>query len=139
VPKAINNCGEICGTGKIEVEENPGFVKHGFFWDGGQMHDIGVIPPFNESFGNDVSDHGQVVGYLNHDDYPYTAFLWQNGAMFDLNDLVIRVLVEWRALFGACSVAPSRNGSDDGAIACKEASRWTSSNVRKETDSACVN
>jgi probable HAF family extracellular repeat protein len=88
VPKAINNCGDVCGTGFIEVEEYPGFVRHGFFWDGAQMHDIGVIPPFNESFAYDVSDCGQVVGYLYLQSHPYHAFLWQNGAMFDLNDLV---------------------------------------------------
>ena len=88
VPRAINNCGEVCGTGKIEDENPSGFVRHGFFWDGAQMHDIGIIPPFRESFAYDVSDYGQVVGYLYLGDLPYHAFLWQNGAMFDLNDLV---------------------------------------------------
>jgi len=88
VPKAINNCGEVCGTGYIEDEDPPGFVRHGFFWDGAQMHDIGTIPPFRESFGYDVSDYGQVVGYLYLQNHPYHAFLWQDGAMFDLNNLV---------------------------------------------------
>jgi chitinase len=88
VPRAINNCGEVCGTGYIEDDHPSGFVRHGFFWDGGQMHDIGTIPPFRESFGYDVSDYGQVVGYLYLQNHPYHAFLWQDGAMFDLNDLV---------------------------------------------------
>ena len=88
VPEAINNCGEVCGTGYIEDEDPPGFVRHGFFWDGAQMHDIGTIPPFRESFGYDVSDYGQVVGYLYLQNHPYHAFLWQDGAMFDLNNLV---------------------------------------------------
>jgi chitinase len=88
VPAAISNCGEVCGTGYIEDDDPPGFVRHGFFWDGAQMHDIGVIPPFRESFAYDVSDYGQVVGYLYLQSHPYHAFLWQNGAMFDLNDLV---------------------------------------------------
>jgi probable HAF family extracellular repeat protein len=88
VPKAINNCGQVCGTGLIEDDDPPGFVPHGFFWDGAQMHDIGVIPPFTKSWAYDVSDHGQVVGILHGDGQIYHAFLWQNGAMFDLNDLV---------------------------------------------------
>ena len=36
----------------------------------------------------DINDAGQVVGYLDVPGDPQIAFLWQDGEMYDLNDLL---------------------------------------------------
>ena len=51
------------------------------------MTDIGTLPGFTKSFGIDVNDAGQVVGYCTTPG-PSRAFVWQNGVMSNLNDFI---------------------------------------------------
>jgi probable HAF family extracellular repeat protein len=89
VPKAINNCGEVCGYGMVPHEDPPGWQKHAFLWSEGEMTDLGLLPTFTRSLAYDLNHWTQVVGACTRSEQMYdTAFLWQNGAMFDLNDLV---------------------------------------------------
>jgi hypothetical protein len=68
-------------------------------WSNGRIIDLGTLEGGHESFGSSVNSHGQAVGlaFSTVPDpfsffgsfYPYQgrAFLWQNGAMWDLGTL----------------------------------------------------
>ena len=54
------------------------------------MTDLGLLPNYNlfgTAFG--FNDHGQVVGASVDPNLYVTGFIWQNGAMTDLNTLVV--------------------------------------------------
>ena len=82
---AINERGDVVGLSVL-----PGNIRHAFLWADGQTLDLGTLPGWSRSLARDVNNARQVVGYC--DKYPehggYTAFIWQNGTMTDLNDLI---------------------------------------------------
>jgi probable HAF family extracellular repeat protein len=83
---AVNDAGAVVGW-----TTTPGnSTAHAVLWRNGTMRDLGVPPGNNFSFGNSINASGQVVGTaescgasgcVDH------AFLWQDGAMADLNTL----------------------------------------------------
>ena len=86
---AINNHGEVTGRGEVPHPEPPGYQFHGFYWSGGVMSDIGTLPTYDRSVAYDINDASQIVGYCSDSDVALdTAFLWQEGTMWDLNDLI---------------------------------------------------
>ena len=81
--RGINATGQIAG-----FAFTAGFVQHAFFWDGAIMHDLGTLGGA-KSFGNGIDDAGIVVGTSDVDETALThAFVW-DGAMHDLNDLLV--------------------------------------------------
>lgn len=85
----INDRGEVAGTSFIDDE-----TQHAFLYTGGTLRDIGSLGgAFTEARG--LNNGGMVVGYSTYaDDVPgidfSSAFLYRDGAMFDLNALVER-------------------------------------------------
>jgi probable HAF family extracellular repeat protein len=66
-------------------------ATHAFLSGPGGMplQDLGTLPGFPDSFGNAVNAFGQVVGTLITAGGEIThAFLYSNGRMTDLNDLI---------------------------------------------------
>jgi len=86
--KAINNLGEVAGDGKIPAQFL--YDWHAFLYADGEMIDIGTLPTFAQSRVFDMNDAGMIVGYCEEsDDEPRTtAFVWRNGTMWNLNDLI---------------------------------------------------
>lgn len=85
-PTAINERGDIVGFSNHEGEE----ITEAFLWtkEGG-MIGLGALnlPGHVYSEAHAVNESRQVVG-LSCSDLTCRAFLWQNGVMTDLNDLV---------------------------------------------------
>ncbi len=83
-PTAINEDGDVAGFG-----DHPGdLVTEAFLWtpEGG-LQGLGFLYPdhtLSEAFG--INDRRQVVG-LSCGEIECRAFLWQDGAMYDLNQL----------------------------------------------------
>jgi probable HAF family extracellular repeat protein/T5SS/PEP-CTERM-associated repeat protein len=78
---AINNAGQVVGISSAASG------WHAFLWDGA-MHSLGTLGGL-ESRATDINEHGQVVGEsIIGDQRRYHAFLWENGQMKDLNELV---------------------------------------------------
>jgi probable HAF family extracellular repeat protein/T5SS/PEP-CTERM-associated repeat protein len=81
---AINEKGQVVGSsrpaGSIPV--------HAFLWDGG-MQDLGTLG-WHQSIAYDINEKGQVVGTLQDGQPSPTshAFVWANGQMQDLNNLI---------------------------------------------------
>ena len=80
---AVNNAGLVLGvsstTGDVEY--------HGFVYSGGGMMDLGTLGG-NYSTPMALNNLGQVVGNSANSNGNARAFLWQNGTMTDLNELL---------------------------------------------------
>jgi probable HAF family extracellular repeat protein len=77
----------INGSGQVVGVSGP----HAFLWDATNgMQDLGALPGDSGSIARSINDSGQVVGRSFHDLFrlTYHAFIWQNGTMSDLNDLI---------------------------------------------------
>ena len=85
---AINNQGHVCGRWWKSIDTAPFFEWRGFFYDGEQSIDID-LPDAEEIFPHDLNNADQIVGYAYYPGDSFTsAILWQNGTLFNLNDLV---------------------------------------------------
>jgi probable HAF family extracellular repeat protein len=85
---ALNNRRQVVGRSLVA-----GSTERAFLWEPGSgMTDLGSLG-LNHSRAMDINQRGQVVGYASTFAGFATisaaaAFLWENGTMYDLNDLV---------------------------------------------------
>ena len=78
----INNLGQIVGNSYT----SSGFL-HAFFYDQGQMNDIGTLPGGYTSKASGLNDLGQVVGWSIQSGGPTHAFLYDSTGIVDLGTL----------------------------------------------------
>jgi probable HAF family extracellular repeat protein len=80
---AINDHGQIVGQAELA-----GGGLHAFLYDGVAMTDLGTLGA--SSVAHDINNQGQVVGHSRLPGAPsqLRAFLYDNGAIKDLNDLI---------------------------------------------------
>jgi probable HAF family extracellular repeat protein len=79
----INNRGHIVGFSDLSGDT----ATHAFFWKGGRMTDLGTLPGDVYSFAFGINERDQVVGESCDASFNCRAFIWQEGAMSDLNAL----------------------------------------------------
>jgi len=82
----INDLGAIVGWSYLQ--NNNLLDAHACVWINGEIQDLGTLGGrYSRAYG--INNANQIVGYSqkanNHD----TAFLWESGRMFNLNDLVV--------------------------------------------------
>ncbi len=88
---AINNRGDVDGTSATKDG-----VPHAYLWtrEWGKMRDLGTLHPDDvlsvAPCCKTVNNHRQVVGFALDASFNSHAFLWQNGVMKDLNDLIAK-------------------------------------------------
>jgi probable HAF family extracellular repeat protein len=84
-PSDINNQSQIAGT--ASYSDGSGLAM---LWQNGVTQVIGALPGHVESHGNSINNKGQIVGQsCSSAGFPdCSVFLWENGIMRDLNDLV---------------------------------------------------
>ncbi|MEE9294012.1 MAG: hypothetical protein V3W34_03480 [Phycisphaerae bacterium] len=82
---AINNQGDVAVQGRTFNDQNEVIVRS-FLWRDGQWIDLGVLPGCEETRVLDLNDAGQAIGYC--DGPVFHRFLWQDGAMWEINDLI---------------------------------------------------
>jgi len=81
---SINNKGQATGTYGTDTGLNRGFI-----WQNGEASDLGSLPGYPQVHGNGINDRSQIAGQTCVLDVSScTTFLWQNGAMVDLNGAV---------------------------------------------------
>ena len=84
---AISSIGHVVGAGRVPREGTIFGVPHAFFWDGQTMIDLGVLPGKVESIALDLNDADQIVGSSFLSGEGNSAVLWQDGQIYDLNEL----------------------------------------------------
>jgi probable HAF family extracellular repeat protein len=91
-PMAINERGDIVGFANVPGNPDPGaFNAHAFRWtrEGG-IEDLGVLggdDVYSQALG--INERGQIVGLSCTAGFASCrAFLWEDGVMMELNDLV---------------------------------------------------
>jgi probable HAF family extracellular repeat protein len=90
-PMDINGQGDVVGFSNPPGENPLGdFIAHGFLWINGaaKATDLKALSGdlFSEAFA--INSHRQVVGVSFGGANGPHAFLWQNGILLDLNDLM---------------------------------------------------
>ena len=88
---ALNQHGDIVGFFGTDPNDLDGNFLRGFFWS--QKDGIREIAPLPlaghiSSQANGINESGQVVGFSCTIDADCRAFLWENGVLKNLNDLV---------------------------------------------------
>jgi len=86
-PHAINDVGAVTGASFISGDT----AFHAVLWTEGKVLDLGVVSGDLCAEGQAINSTGQIVGYSNHDsclsEHAH-GFLWENGELVDLNQLV---------------------------------------------------
>jgi len=116
----INNKGHAVGTSALAGDE----TGHAFLWTGETgMQDLGTLPGDFGSGAVAISDSEQITGISIGPNGP-SAFVWQNGSMSNLNDLVRPThlhLLLGAAINASGQIAglavDTRNGSVHGYVA----------------------
>ncbi len=88
---AINDVGQIAVGGKFFPDHPRGFISGGFLWDNGDWTNLGMLSGYDSMAVTDLNNAGQVVGWvraINSDGGFDRPFIWQNGVMTDLDELI---------------------------------------------------
>lgn len=84
---AINESGEV--TGSSDAAEVTRGNLHAFLFSHGRMLDLGTLPGQPSSEARGINRSGQVVGFTSSgQNTNYRAFLYSDGIMKDLNELI---------------------------------------------------
>jgi probable HAF family extracellular repeat protein len=90
-PMALNRWGDVVGFSNISASDGNNFNAHAFLWTRREgIRDLGTLPgdALSEALG--INSWGQVVGISCTAGFvSCRGFLWQGGAMLDLNALVV--------------------------------------------------
>jgi probable HAF family extracellular repeat protein len=89
-PMAINESGDVVGFGNISAAPGGAFDAHAFLWTRQHgIHDLGTLPGDAYSQALGINDQRQVVGLSCSAGFASCrGFVWEDGAMVDLNSLV---------------------------------------------------
>lgn len=81
---AVNDSSRVAGYSYVESVPPPGFDRHAFLWQQGQVQDLGVLPGGSYSWGTDLNEAGQVCGFADDATGVEHLILYRNGAVEDL-------------------------------------------------------
>ena len=88
-PRSINNHDDVCGIVYHPMPPPLYVLKQAFLWSEGTMIELGAFPGFNGSVAFALNDSKVVIGYTELDSiFAGPPFVWRNGIMYDLNDLI---------------------------------------------------
>jgi len=87
----INNIGEVVGSGVMPDPGGSGLTSRAIRWSDGRMLILGVLPGFGLSAAQDINDSSEIVGQcwnIPPNGNSEAAFIWRDGVMTALNDLI---------------------------------------------------
>ena len=83
---AINSRGDVAGLGRMFDKDANEDVRRAFAWIDGEMILLGTVPGYPESSAKGINDDRTIVGHAFTN--TSRAFVWKDGLMTALNDLV---------------------------------------------------
>ncbi len=90
--QAMNDAGEVVGEADNSTPCTPDCdhpqVYRAYLWRHGVMSDLGAVPADRCGNAYSINARTQVVGTNGHCHGFVDAFLWENGSIYNLNDLV---------------------------------------------------
>ena len=87
----INSPRQLAISGNFNEDHPQGFISGGFLWEAGQWTDLGMLPGYDSMALTGLNDDGTVTGWsrdIQNNQNPDTGFIWRNGVMKNLNDLI---------------------------------------------------
>jgi hypothetical protein len=79
----------VAAEGSFELPNQGYAVMRSALWDGETMVDLGTLPGLTFTRARDINDQTHIVGTCyNVGLIDLTAFLWKDGEILDLNDLI---------------------------------------------------
>jgi probable HAF family extracellular repeat protein len=89
-PMAINQRGDVVGFANASAADGSNFNPRAFLWIRGQgIRNLGAVPGDLTSQATGINEWRQIVGQSCDVNDNCRGFLWRNGEMTDLNDLVV--------------------------------------------------
>ena len=87
--RAINDLDppQVVGQGQVPLDGFPLGAARAILWDNGQATNLGTLDGYAHTAALDVNDATEIVGRAFSPGV--TAFIWRNGLMQDINDLVL--------------------------------------------------
>jgi hypothetical protein len=82
--RGVNNAGTICGHSRIPCGSSC-TIRRSFIWSDGVVQDLGVLPGKTNTTALAINDSNVVIGYC---DPIGQTFVWRNGTIYALNDLI---------------------------------------------------
>ncbi|MEE9128965.1 MAG: hypothetical protein V3T84_03035 [Phycisphaerales bacterium] len=83
---AINSRGDVAGLGWMFDKDANEDVRRAFAWIDDQMILLGTLPAYPDSFARGINDDRIVVGFAQTNGQ--RAFVWKDGVLMALNDLI---------------------------------------------------
>jgi hypothetical protein len=80
---------------------NQWFFSHGFLcYNGaaGKLIDLGVLPNTDYSFPSGINNGGVIVGLCRIGKYGAVGFVYANGVMRNINDLLVKNTAGWSGI-----------------------------------------
>ncbi len=89
IGKAINQNGIVTGEGAVVLNDGKTTVLQSFLWADNQMADLGTLPGTTFTRTRSINNQTRIVGYC-HNQFltDQAAFVWQDGVITALNDLI---------------------------------------------------
>ena len=87
--RAINALKQIAVEGVVDLGKDNGKVVHGALWSDGTMTDLGTLPGTLFTRPQDIDNQSRIVGYCHNSGLTNkAAFIWHEGEMIALNDVI---------------------------------------------------
>jgi probable HAF family extracellular repeat protein len=83
----VNSHGNICGHSRVSCGQSCVAVR-GFYWSKGHVVELGSIPGFSRCDTRGINDSNTIVGGCSTQIGDSRGFVWKNGTMHALQDLV---------------------------------------------------
>jgi len=113
----INNDNQVVGESDTDPDESGGYnLTRAFLWQNGTMTDLGALAEDGFSAALAINDDGVIVGWAGNEDNQRRAFIYDDGEMRDLNDLICLQTEEGVTFVPGITLTEARDINEDGWI-----------------------
>ena len=87
--EAINERGYVAGEGRVFLDDGKTMAVQSFLWADNQMTNLGTLPGTTFARARGINDQNRIAGYCHNAGLVDLApFIWQDGLMTNINDLL---------------------------------------------------